>query len=312
MNDAPTRTAVVTGATSGIGRWIALGLARAQYHLVLITRDGVRGEAARDWIAGQAPGAVVETVTADLSSLGETAAAAAAIAARHPRLSLLVLNAGVFRARRARTAEGRDLVLATNHLAPFILMRALAPALRAGALQAGAPSRIVTVGSSTSDRAGIDPAALELGRGWTMQRAYAQSKLAVMMATFEMAARLAGTGVDANVVHPGLVATRLVRTGGVIGLAWRLIALWARTEQQGAETPLHVALAEDLAGTTGCYFKDRRAVAPNPRALDASLRQAVWRASENLVSATTPPAAPPAGPRPTPAARGGAPATSAR
>lgn len=303
----PIRTAVVTGPTSGIGRWIALGLARAGWRLVLITRDQARGEAVQSWIRHQVPAAAIELVQADLASLAETAAAASAIAARHPRLSLLVNNAGVFRARRQQTAEGREMVLAVNHLAPALLMRALEPALIAGA-----PSRIVTVGSSTSDRARIWPDDLELTRGWTLLRAYSQSKLAVMLATFDAAARLAGTGVVANVVHPGAVATSLVRTPGIIGLAWRLMRPWLRTEQAGAETPLHVALSDDLAATSGCYFKDRRVAPPNPRANDPALRRAVEEATERLISATMPAAAPPPpSPGPTPAGPGAGPATSA-
>lgn len=279
--------AVVTGPASGIGRWIALGLAQAGHPLVLVTRDRARGASIRDWITQHAPAAAIDIIPADLSSVAETEASARTIAARHPRLAVLVNNAGTFRARRERTREGRDLVLAVNLLAPFILMRDLAPMLAGGA-----PSRIVTVGSSTSDRAGIDPAQLELGRSWTMTRAYAQSKLAVMMVTFEAARRLRAQRIDANVVHPGLVATSLIRTPGPIGLVWRLMAPFARTEQDGARTPLHAALAPALAGTTGHYFKDAAASPPNPRALDPALCRDVWDATERLLTATTRPAAP--------------------
>ena len=171
------------------------------------------------------------------------------------------------------------MVLATNHLSPFVLTQALLPALRAGS-----PSRIVTVGSDMSDGAGMDPANLALDRGWTLTRAYGRSKLAQMMTTFELAQRL--DGITANVVHPGRVATGLVRTPGVIGLAWRLIALTSLTPEQGADTPLHAALAPELAGVTGQYFKDRRPAEPNRRARDPALRQAVWDATERLVMPT--------------------------
>jgi len=153
-----------------------------------------------------------------------------------------------------------------------------------GALRAGAPSRIVTVGSSTSDRARIDPENLELERKWGMVRAYGQSKLAVTMATFEWARRLEDSGVVANVVHPGTVATGLVRTPGIIGLAWRLMAPWSRSEQEGADTPLHVALAPELADVTGKYFKDCKIVEPNRLVRNAALVRRVWRATECLVS----------------------------
>jgi len=272
-------TAIVTGAAGGIGRWIALGLAQAGHTVVLVGRDRSRGEAARAWVSEQATGMAAELMVADLSSLAATRALGREIAGRHPRISLLVNNAGVFRARRERTAEGQDMVLAVNHLSPFVLTRELE-----GALRAGAPSRIVTVGSSTSDRAHINPADLGLERRWGMVRAYGQSKLAVMMATFEWARRLDGSGVAANVVHPGAVATGLVRTPGIIGLAWRLMAPWSRSSEEGADTPLHVALAPELAGATGKYFKDRKIVEPNRLARDSELVGWVWRETERLVS----------------------------
>ena len=277
-------TAIVTGATGGIGLWIARGLARAGYRTVLVGRDAARGQAALDWIAH--PEASLEL--ADLSSLAETRALGRRLLARHPGVAVLVNNAGVFRARRQRTAEGHDVVLATNHLSPFVLTQALLPALRASA-----PSRIVTVGSDRSDAAAMDPANLALDRGWTMTRAYGRSKLAQMMTTFALAGRLRDTGITANIVHPGVVATGLVRTPGVIGLAWRLMALTSRTAEQGADTPLHVALAPELAGVTGAYFKDRRPVEPNRRARDPALLQAVWDATERLAGIAPSTAGPP-------------------
>lgn len=281
MEQAERKVALVTGATSGIGRWIALGLARAGHHVVLGCRDPGRGRDSADWIAREAPGASTEVAVADLSLLRDARRLGQDVAERYPTLHVLVNNAGVFLAKRAVTAEGREAVLAVNHLAPTVLTDALE-----GALRAGAPSRIVNVGSSTSDRARIDPDDLELRRGWAMKRAYASSKLALMMATFARAERLQGSGVVANVVHPGMVATNLVREGGVIGLAWRIIARFALTEQQGAETPLHVALSPDWADRTGAYAKDRAPAAPNPLALDTALVARVDAATRALVEET--------------------------
>jgi NAD(P)-dependent dehydrogenase (short-subunit alcohol dehydrogenase family) len=270
--------AVVTGATGGIGRWIALGMARAGHHVILVGRDLARGTATMSWIDRQVPEASSELLIADLSLLSETRKAGRHIAARYSRISVLINNAGVFESRPIATAEGHDRVLATNLLCPFVLTQVLLPLLLAGA-----PSRIVNVGSSTSDHAGIDPDNLVLGRRWAMQRAYSQSKLALMMTTFGFANRLKGTGVVANVVHPGLVATGLVRTGGLIGLVWRALALAALTEEEGADTPLHAALAPELASLSGVYLKDRRAAPPNPRALNPDLLERVWQATEHLI-----------------------------
>lgn len=273
--------AVVTGATGGIGRFVALGLARAGMHVVLVGRDAGRGAAALAFVREQVAGASVELMLADLSSMAETRALGARIVAAHPAVSVLVNNAGVFRARRSETAEGREMVLAVNHLSPFVLTRALVPALAA----AGG-ARVVTVGSDASERAGIDPGNLELKRGWNLWRAYSRSKLAVAMQTMEWARRLQAQGITVNVVHPGFVATGIVRSPGVIGVAWKLLRLVARTEEQGAETPLFVALDPAVAGVTGAYFKDKATAAPNRRALDRGLVGRVWAATEGLVGSS--------------------------
>ncbi len=273
---------VVTGATGGIGRWIALGLARAGHTVVLMGRDRGRGDAALAFVMAGMPSARAELMIADLSSVAATRHAAMMIDARYPEIDVLVNNAGTFRTRRELTEEGHERVVATNHLAPFVLTRALVPALRAAAARAGS-ARIVNVGSSTSDRASIDPDDLEGSRRWGMVRAYSQSKLALMMATFGWASRLGGTGVVANVVHPGTVATRLVRTPGAVGLAWWAMAPFLLTAEQGADTPLHACLAPEFATATGVYVKQRCIARPNPRALDAALVERVWAVTETLV-----------------------------
>jgi NAD(P)-dependent dehydrogenase (short-subunit alcohol dehydrogenase family) len=274
-----SRVALVTGASGGIGPWIALGLARAGLHVVLAGRDRARTEAARSWVAGQVAGAAPELEIADLSSLAEARALGERVAARHGALAVLVNNAGVFRHRRALTAEGRETVLAVNHLAPFVLTRALLPALSAAVSEAGG-ARVVNVGSSASDHAGIDPDDLEMARRWDLVRAYARSKLALMMATFEWAERAPGVGF--LVVHPGGVQTGLVRAGGLVQFGWWAMSPFLLTPEQGAATPLHAALTQDMAGVSGRYLKDSRTARPNRRALDAALRRRVWEATERL------------------------------
>jgi NAD(P)-dependent dehydrogenase (short-subunit alcohol dehydrogenase family) len=276
------RVSVVTGATGGIGRWIALGLAQADHHVVLVCRDAEKGHTLSAWIRDHAPTASTELRLADLSSLRAARHLGEEIAAAHPRLAVLVNNAGMFTARRTTTVEGHDIVIAVNHLAPLVLTDALE-----GALRAGRRSRIVNVGSSTSDRARIDPDNLELVRHWGMVRAYGRSKLAMMMSTFVRAQRLRGSGVVANVVHPGMVATGLVRERGAIGFAWRLMGPFLRSGQQGADTPLQVALAADWEAVSGAYVKDRASVRPNRRALDPVLLDQVEAASRALAARST-------------------------
>lgn len=272
---------VVTGATGGIGRWIALGLARAGYTVVMVGRDRDRGNAAKAWIEARIPTAKLDLLLADLSLVEAARLAAMMIDARYPAIDLLVNNAGTFSTRRQETAEGHERVLATNHLSAFVMTRALIPALRTAAAENG-HARIVNIGSSTSDKARIDPADLEGKHQWSMVRAYGQSKLAMMLATFEWARQLHGTGVVANIVHPGTVATNLVRARGPIGVAWRIMAPFISSEEQGADTPLHVALAPAFGTVTGAYVKRRRVVKPNRLALKPDLAAQVWDATETL------------------------------
>jgi len=269
---ADQKIAVVTGATAGIGRWIALGVARAGYHVAIIARNAERGAATERWIAERARGASTELVLADLSSLAQTRAAGAAIAERHPRIDLLVNNAGLITSQREVTSEGHERILAVNHLAPFVLTAALEWALRDAA-----PSRVVNIGSAASDRVStFDLDDLEGERRWQPLRAYGQSKLAILMATIERAHRLTGTGVDVNVVHPGVVSTGIGAVPGLIGFGWSLMRPFMMKVEQGADTPLHVALAPELTGKTGLYFKKRQPVKPNRLALDPALVTRLW------------------------------------
>jgi retinol dehydrogenase-12 len=279
MATPPLKTAVVTGATSGIGRWIAMGLAAAGHRVIMVGRNRERGEATQAWIAARVPGAQTQLHITDLSSLAETRALGAAILRDMPTLDLLVNNAGALCPRRVVTAEGHETTVATNLLSPILLTQTLLPAL-----QAAPRARVVMIGSSSSDRAEIDPENLELTHGWSMVRAYAQSKLALMIESFALAERLRHTTVTVNVVHPGLVATRIVRHGGVAGLAWRLMAPFSLSEERGAAPPLFACLSPELDGRTGIYIKRRSQARPNHRALDPELVARVDKETALLLS----------------------------
>lgn len=281
------RVAVLTGATGGIGRWIALGLCRADYHLVVICRDRARGAALAQWLAQQRGSAVsVDIHLADLASLAETHRVGEQIARTYPAIALLLNNAGTFLAHWQRTPEGRETVLAVNHLSSFVLTDVLE-----GALRADTPSRIINIGSSTSDRGTLDPQRLERGAQgglpiMRMVRAYRESKLAMMLATFARAERLEGSGVVTHVVHPGTVATGLIRERGIIGLAWKIMAPFCLTEEQGARTPLCAALDPHWATLNGKYVKQCAVAKPNPCTADRALRRDVDVATRALIENT--------------------------
>ena len=144
-------------------------------------------------------------------------------------------------------------------------------------------ARIVNVGSEASDRAELRLDDLQTTRGWTTMRAYGQAKLALMIWTFELARRLEGRGITANVVHPGVVATRVGDLGGVFGLAWKLAKPFLLSPAQGAEATLHAALSPAMDGVTGRYFKRDGEARPNRRAGDRALAAALWTRTERLV-----------------------------
>jgi NAD(P)-dependent dehydrogenase (short-subunit alcohol dehydrogenase family) len=276
------KVAVLTGPTSGIGRWIALGLARAGMRVVLIARNPARLEETRQWISTQVSGAVTEPVIADLSQLTQVRSAAKTIAAAHPTIAVLVNNAGVFSPRRTVTAEGHEFTLAVNHLAPFVLTRGLEPRLRAGF-----PSRIVNVGSAASDKVRLDLDDLQAERDFSLRYTYGRTKLALMMATFEWANRFESAAVTANVVHPGTVATDIVPPFSLPGLFWNVGKPFMLRPERGADTPLYVALTPELGTVTGKYFKPGspvpRSRSFNPQAEDAAARARLWAETEKLV-----------------------------
>lgn len=140
----------------------------------------------------------------------------------------------------------------------------------------------MNIGSVASDKALIDPDDLQSARTYSGWRAYGQSKLALMMATFDWAARVPAAEVTFNVVHPGLVGTNIAQVAGMTGLAWRIGKPFMMRPARGADMPLWVALSPEQGGISGKYFRRRSEARPNPVALDAALRQRVWEETERL------------------------------
>ena len=270
--------AVVTGASNGIGLWTALGLARAGRQVVCVGRSRPRLERAAAWIATQAKVSPPQVEVADFASLRQVQDAGERLVAKHPRIGLLVNNAGGAWTRREVSADGYEMTFAVNHLAPFLLTRVLLPALTAAA-----PSRIVTVASTAHLQGRLDFTDPMATRRYGPMRAYSQSKLANVMFTVELARRLAGTGVTANCVHPGVVGSNFGAKGGLLGVAWRLAKPFLLTSEQGAKESLRAALAPELAGASGEYFSHGRVATQNRQARDAAATQRLWAESEALV-----------------------------
>lgn len=270
---AAGRTVLITGATSGIGLAAARMIAAQGARVVVGARDRARGAAVVAELV--AAGAEADLFVADLSRLADVRAAALRLLATHPRLDVLVNNAGIAPRRRLLTDEGHEVTWVTNVLAPFLLSRLLAPALRA------APRpRIVHVGSQAHRSGRIAWDDLELARGYGSWRAYAQSKLALTLLTREQARREPGLAV--NVVHPGAIATAI----------WRdtprpLRALLGRVlppAERGAAPVVRLATDPALDGVTGRYFDRHREAEPSRAARDDAAAARLWGILEDATT----------------------------
>jgi len=274
------RVCVVTGATRGLGLATATALAGMGATLVMLGRDRERGERAAQRVReAAAPGAVVSFVELDLASLASVCAAAAEIAATHEAIHVLVNNAGVHLRSRAVSADGFEMTWAINHLGPFLFTHQLLPQLRAAGR-----ARIVNVTSRFAMLGRVVPADVGTTRASSGLRAYCDTKLANMLFTIELAARLQGSGVTANCVHPGVVATDLMREWpGWIRKTWE----WSlRSAANGAAPIARLAASSAVDGITGCYFVRKRRASYPLRARAAGVARELWEESEHLVGVT--------------------------
>ncbi len=273
------KVCVITGASSGIGKETALGLAKLGARVVLVCRDRGRGEAALAEIKRRVPSTTSSLMLADLASQAAVRQLAADLSARHPRIDVLINNAAVITPKRQVSPDGLEVQLAVNHLAPFLLTNLLLDVLKASA-----PARVIVVSSQVESRGVIDLDDLQSQGGtYDHLRAYCQSKLANALFTYELARRLHGTGVTANCLHPGVIATNLLSD---YMSRPRAVGFLARLEypgpEAGAKTSIRLASDPALAGVSGKYFRDQREAQSSPASHDEDLAGRLWQASENL------------------------------
>jgi NAD(P)-dependent dehydrogenase (short-subunit alcohol dehydrogenase family) len=267
---------VVTGATSGIGKAAATALARLGATVVLVGRDRDRTEAAAAEIApvsASPPRAEV----ADLASLEQVRGLAGRLDGLE-RIDVLINNAGLVLGERRVTPDGLEHVFALNHLAPFLLTSLLLPKLTASA-----PARVVTVTSDAHSAARLDLNDPNLEHGWDSWRSYANSKLANILFTRELARRLDGTGVTANCAHPGVVRTGFGRESRpLLKLGITIARPFMLSPERGADTIVYLASSPDVAGQTGGYYVKRQRREPSAAARDDAAARELWELSEKL------------------------------
>jgi len=287
---------VVTGANSGVGKATAIALAAAGARTVITARNEARGRAAREDIRRTTGSDQVDLVVFDLADLASVRAGAAELLDRTERIDVLVNNAGLVLSDRQVTVDGFEATFATNHLGPFLLTRLLTDRL-----VESAPARVVNVASTAhrGARTGLDFDDLQSTGHYRGMQAYSRSKLANILFTTELARRLDGTGVTANSVHPGTVASGFARdddASGFLAFGVKVIKPFILTPAKGARTSVYVATSPDLADVTGQYFVKCRVRTPSPAARDEAAAILLWWVSEELVGAAPSAPGPAAGP----------------
>jgi retinol dehydrogenase 14 len=271
------KVCLVTGATSGIGLVTAGALAGMGAEVIITGRREQRIKEALRLIWEQNPQAVVHALQADFADLAQVEALSAEFKARFERLDVLVNNAGAYFNRRYLMPGGVERTFYVNHLAPFLLTCRLLDRLRFSV-----PARVVNVSSGAHVYASMDFGDLSFRSGYFGMLAYARSKLANILFTYELARRLQGSGVTVNVMTPGQVATDIWRTNfSVLGpLLKGMIRLTGLTPEQGADTLVYLAASPEVEGVSGKYFVKRQAVRSSPLSYDEDLAHQLWQVSE--------------------------------
>jgi NAD(P)-dependent dehydrogenase (short-subunit alcohol dehydrogenase family) len=268
---------LITGGSRGIGQAAAIDLAGIGAQVAIVARDAERGAATLSLIERET-GQTAGLLLADLSSLEGVRQVAQEYRARYGRLDVLVNNAGAVFSQRSTTVDGFERTFALNHLAYFLLTNLLIDLLRADA-----PSRIVNVSSAAHQGAVLDFDDLQSEQKYAGFRAYGRSKLANILFTHELARRLEGTGVTANCLHPGVVATGFNRNNGLLmRLGMTIARPFLISAEKGAQTIVYLASSPEVEGVTGEYFVNCTATTSSPVSYDDEAARRLWDVSASL------------------------------
>jgi NAD(P)-dependent dehydrogenase (short-subunit alcohol dehydrogenase family) len=269
------KTVLITGGCGGIGFQTALELSQAGATTVVVCREPAQCEVARESIAAEGGAESIEALSCDLASPRQIRALVDAFKSRHDRLHVLINDAATVPARRILTEDGLEMQFAVNHLAYFVLT-----ALLLDVLKASAPARIVNVSSGLHRRAKLDFGALQAEKGYKPMAQYGLTKLLNIYFTYELARRLAGTGVTANTLSPGFTSTGLGRSYGPFS-RW-IMRKYGKSVAHGADTVVFLAASPEVEGVTGTYFSKRKPEKTAPGSYDAAVSARLLALSEEL------------------------------
>jgi len=273
------KVCMITGANSGIGKATALGLAKMGATVVMVCRNQNRGKAAMDEIKARSGKESVELMIADLASQKSIRQLVKDFKASYRQLHVLINNAGVAKANRTLTVDGIETTFAINHLAPFLLTNLLLDVLKVST-----PARIVNVSSMVHKWGVIDFDDLQEEKRYDVDKAYNQSKLAILLFTYELARKLQGMSVTVNSLEPGMTVTDFGReyTWFKRLMITKILRPFMKSSEKGAETSIYLASSPEIEGVTGKHFINKKEVKSSKRSYDESVWQRLWQVSEEL------------------------------
>jgi NAD(P)-dependent dehydrogenase (short-subunit alcohol dehydrogenase family) len=270
---------LITGATAGIGEAAAYALAAQGHELILVGRNPAKTEKVAEQVRARTGNQMIHALVADFADLEQVRSLATQVKQRFPPLDVLINNAGAVFLRRYTTKYGVEKTFLVNHLASFLLTNLLLGHLSEHA-------RIVNVSSGSHLSGELDPTDLTMHRSYFVLSAYARSKLANVLFTYELARRLEGRGITVNALHPGRVGTDIFKANlPILGplLKW-LVARVSLTPEEGADNTIFLASSAQVEGITGKYFVKRDAVPSSPLSYDKDLAKRLWEVSEKLTA----------------------------
>ena len=280
MDEMTGRICIVTGSNSGIGKETALGLAKIGATIVMVVRDKTKGETALKEIVNQTGNKKIDLMICDLSLMDSIRCFAEEFKKTYSRLDVLMNNAGAVFDKRQITPEGFERTFAVDYLAPFLLTHELL-----GLLKASTPSRIINVTSGLAKKGHVDLKNLQSEKNYSGMKAYSNAKLMLIMYTYELARRLEGTGVTANVLMPGFVATNLGKNSGSLrsSIMFRIVRPMQISAKKGAETSVYLASSEDIKAVSGKCFSKKKMTITCTESYKEEKQKLLWNKTQNIL-----------------------------